>query len=320
MLEVRALPASLTKTENPVPMSILSCIGNTPLIHLKKTLPPGTPSSVEVYAKAELFNPGGSVKDRAAWKMIQEGEAQGKFGKGKILIDSTSGNTGIAYAWIGAAKGFPVELVVPKNVSEERKKIMNGYGAKIIYSDPLLGSDGARELVEEVIKKNPNKYFFPDQYANAANWKAHYETTGPEIWEQTRGRVTHFVAGLGTSGTMMGNSRFLKEKNPKIFTLAVQPESFHGLEGLKNMESAIPVPIYEPKRHDKKITVETEPAYELTRQLAREEGLLVGPSSGAALLGVFELLKTVKEGVIVAIFPDGGDKYLSTQLWDTSER
>ncbi len=316
MREARKLPASLTKTEKLSSTSILGCIGQTPLIRLKKVLPSGISSAVEVYAKAELFNPGGSVKDRAAWKMIQEGEAQGKLGKGKILIDSTSGNTGIAYAWIGAAKGFQVELVVPKNVSEERKKIITGYGAKIIYSDPLLGSDGARELVEEVIKKDRSKYFFPDQYSNSANWRAHYETTGPEIWEQTQGKVTHFVAGLGTSGTMMGTSRFLKEKNPKVFALAVQPESFHGLEGLKNMESAIPVPIYEPQRHDKKITVETEPAYELTRRLAREEGLLVGPSSGAALLGIFELLKTVKEGVIVVIFPDGGDKYLSTQLWE----
>ena len=297
-------------------MSILERIGQTPLLRLKKIVPKGTPSSVEIYAKAEWFNPGGSVKDRPAWKMVQEGEARGKLRGGKILIDSTSGNTGIAYAWIAAAKGFPVELVVPRNVSEERKKIIIGFGAKIIYSDPLLGSDGARELAKEVITKEQDKYFFSDQYSNPCNWMAHYETTGPEIWEQTKGRVTHFVAGLGTSGTMMGTSHFLKEKNPKIFTLAVQPEPFHGLEGLKHMESAIPVPIYDPYRHDAKITVETEPAYELTRRLAREEGLLVGPSSGAALLGVFELLKKVKEGIIVAIFPDGGDKYLSTQLWD----
>ena len=298
-------------------MSILNCIGRTPLLRLKKILPKGTSSSVEVYAKAEWFNPGGSVKDRAAWKMIQEGEAKGALRPGKILMDSTSGNTGIAYAWIGAAKGFPVELVVPKNVSEERKKIITGFGAKIIYSDPLLGSDGARELAKEIVGKSPGKYFFSDQYSNPSNWAAHYETTGPEIWDETRERVTHFVAGLGTSGTMMGTSRFLKEKNPKIFTLAVQPEPFHGLEGLKHMESAIPVPIYESKRHDEKITVETEPAYELTRRLAREEGLLVGPSSGAALLGVFHLLKRVREGVIVTLFPDGGDKYLSTQLWES---
>ena len=313
------MPASSIKTENPpLSFSILDRIGRTPLLRLKKILPRTTPASVEVYAKAEWFNPGGSVKDRPAWSMIRDAEAKGLLGNGKVLIDSTSGNTGIAYAWIGAVKGIPIELVVPRNVSEERKKIIAGFGAKIIYSDPLLGSDGARELALEIIKKNPQKYFFPDQYGNPCNWKAHYETTGPEIWEQTKGRVTHFVGGMGTSGTMMGTSRFLKEKNPKIFTLAVQPEPFHGLEGLKHMETSIPVPIYEPKRHDEKLTVETEPAYELTRRLAGEEGLLVGPSSGAALLGVLHLLKRIKEGVIVAIFPDGGDKYLSTQLWETS--
>lgn len=297
-------------------MSIIDRIGKTPLLQLKKILPRGTPSSVEVYAKAEWFNPGGSVKDRPAWQMIRDGEAKGDLKKGKVLLDSTSGNTGIAYAWIGAARGFEVELVMPRNVSEERKKIVLGFGAKIVYSDPLLGSDGARELASELLQKEPDKYFFPDQYANPSNWKAHYETTGPEIWGETKGKVTHFVAGLGTSGTMMGTSRFLKEKNPKIFTLAIQPEPFHGLEGLKHMESAIPVPIYDPRRHDRKITVETEPAYELTHRLAREEGLLAGPSSGAALLGVFDLLKEVREGTIVAIFPDGGDKYLSTSLWD----
>lgn len=296
--------------------NVLDRIGGTPLLRLRKILPQGTPSSVEVYAKAEWFNPGGSVKDRPAWQMIQDAEARGDFKSGKILIDSTSGNTGIAYAWIGAAKGFPVELVMPRNVSEERKKIVAGYGAKITYSDPLLGSDGARQLAQEIVQKTPDQYFFPDQYANPSNWKAHYLTTGPEIWDETQGQVTHFVAGLGTSGTMMGTSRFLKEKNPKVFTLAVQPESFHGLEGLKNTDSSVPVPIYDPKRHDWKITVETEPAYVLTKRLAREEGLLVGQSSGAALLGVFELLKEVREGLMVVILPDGGDKYLSTRLWE----
>ena len=296
--------------------TVLDRVGKTPLIRLKRILPPGTPSSVEVYAKAEWFNPGGSVKDRPALQMIRDGEAEGRLVPGKTLIDSTSGNTGIAYAWIGAAKGFPVELVMPKNVSEERKKILAGFGAKITYSDPLLGSDGARELARTLVEKNQAKYFFPDQYSNPSNPKAHYLTTGPEIWDETEGRVTHFVAGMGTSGTMMGTSRFLKEKNPNIFTLAVQPEPFHGLEGLKHMESSIPVVIYETKRHNRKLTVETEPAYELTKRLAREEGLLVGPSSGAALVGVLALLKELREGVIVTIFPDGGDKYLSTALWE----
>ena len=297
-------------------MSILNEIGKTPLLRLKKILPNKTPSSVEVYAKAEWFNPGGSVKDRPAWQMIRDGQENGSFKPGKILLDATSGNTGIAYAWISAAKGFSVELVMPRNVSEERKKIVTAYGAKITYSDPLLGSDGARQLAEEIVKKHPDKYFYPDQYSNPSNWKAHYLTTGPEIWEDTKGKITHFVAGMGTSGTMMGTSHFLKEKNPKIFTLAIQPEPFHGLEGMKHMESAVPIPIYDSKRHDRKITVETEPAYDLTRRLAREEGLLVGQSSGAALLGVFELLKEIKEGLIVAVFPDGGDKYLSTRLWE----
>lgn len=296
-------------------MSILEHIGKTPLLRLRNVLPKTIPSTVEVYAKAEWFNPGGSVKDRPAWQMIQDGEASGKLKPGKTLIDATSGNTGIAYAWIGAVKKIPVELVMPTNVSEERKKIVSAYGAKITYSDPLSGSDGARQLVQEIVAKNPEKYFYPDQYGNPSNWKAHYLTTGPEIWEDTKGRITHFVAGLGTSGTMMGNSRFLKEKNPKIITLAVQPEAFHGLEGLKHMESSVPIPIYDAKFHNRKITVETEPAYELTRRLAREEGLLVGQSSGAAILGVFELLKEVREGVIVTLFPDGGDKYLSTSLW-----
>lgn len=301
---------------SPPQTGIVDQIGNTPLLRLKKILPHGTPSSVEVYAKAEWFNPGGSVKDRPARRIIQDAEAKRVLEKGKVLLDSTSGNTGIAYAWIGAARGIPVELVMPTNVSEERKKILSGYGAKITYSDPLLGSDGARELAKEIVKRHLEKYFYADQYANPSNWLAHYETTGPEIWSQTQGRITHFVASLGTSGTMMGTSRFLKEKNPRIFTLAVQPEPFHGLEGMKHMESSLPIPIYEPDRHDKKITVETEPAYELTRRLAREEGLLVGPSAGAALLGAFELLKEVREGVVVVIFPDGGDKYLSTRLWD----
>lgn len=296
-------------------LSILNCIGKTPLVRLQRILPKHTPASVEVYAKAEWFNPGGSVKDRPAWQMIRDGEASGALKAGKTLIDATSGNTGIAYAWIGAAKGISLELVMPTNVSEERKKIVTAYGAKITYSDPLLGSDGARQKVREIVAKNPDRYFYPDQYGNPSNWKAHYLTTGPEIWEDTKGRITHFVAGLGTSGTMMGNSRFLKEKNPKIVTLAVQPEPFHGLEGMKHMESSVPIPIYDPKLHDRKITVQTEPAYELTRRLAREEGILAGQSSGAALLGIFELLKEVREGVLVAIFPDGGDKYLSTSLW-----
>lgn len=298
---------------------LLDKIGKTPLFRLRNVLPKAFPDRLEVYAKAEWFNPGGSVKDRAACRMISEGFSSGAFDKGRALIDSTSGNTGIAYAMIGAAMGFPVELVMPKNVSRERKKIVEGYGARIIYSDSLQGSDGARLLVQEIVRQNPGRYFFPDQYANPFNWRAHYEGTGPEIWDQTGGRVTHFVAGLGTSGTMMGTGRFLREKNRRIQTIAVQPESFHGIEGLKNMESASPaVPIYNPSGHDHKITIPTEPAYEWTRALAAKEGMLAGPSSGAALYGTMEMVKNFKleKGVVVIIFPDGGDKYLSTRLWE----
>ena len=296
---------------------LLDKIGSTPLFRLKRVLPENLSPQLEIYAKAEWFNPGGSVKDRPALRMIRDGQASGAFGKGQTLIDSTSGNTGIAYAMIGAALEFPVELVMPKNVSRERKKIVEAYGAKIIYSDPLKGSDGARELVQEIVAKNPSRYFFPDQYSNASNGRAHYETTGPEIWNDTGGRVTHFVAGMGTSGTMMGTARFLKEKNKKIQAIAVQPESFHGVEGLKNMDSSVPVKIYDPAGHDQKITIPTEPAYDWTRKLAVCEGVLVGPSSGAALYGALLAVRNLKQGVVVIVFPDGGDKYLSTQLWES---
>lgn len=296
---------------------LLEKIGKTPLFCLQRVLPGGLSLRLEIHAKAEWFNPGGSVKDRPALNMIREGLASGAFRKGQSLIDSTSGNTGIAYAMIGACMGFPVELVMPKNISMERRKIVESYGAKILYSDPLKGSDGARTMVQEIVLKNSDRYFFPDQYSNPANWQAHYKTTGPEIWEQTNGRITHFVAGMGTSGTLMGTSRFLKEKNPKIQVIAVQPESFHGIEGLKNMDSSVPVKIYDAKVHDKKITIPTEPAYEWTRALAAKEGFLVGPSSGAALYGVLTALRDLQEGVAVVVFPDGGDKYLSTPIWES---
>lgn len=296
-------------------MTLLDKIGNTPVFRLSRVLPKSLSPAVEVYAKAEWFNPGGSVKDRAAYRMICEGRRSGEFKDHDILIDSTSGNTGIAYAMLGAAMGFSVELVMPKNISMERKKIVEAYGARIIYSDPLKGSDGARDVVSEIVAKNPGKYFFPDQYSNPSNWGAHYETTGPEIWRDTEGRITHLVAGMGTSGTLMGTGRFLKEQNPDIQVIAVQPESFHGVEGLKNMDSSAPVKIYNPKFHDKKITIPTEPAYFWTKELARKEGFLVGPSSGAALYGALEAVKNLQEGVVVVVFPDGGDKYLSAQLW-----
>jgi len=248
--------------------------------------------------------------------MIRDGMARGQFKKGQTLVDSTSGNTGIAYAMIGAVMGFPVTLVMPENVSLERKKIVKAYGAQIVYSDPLLGSDGARDLVEAMVAKSPERYFFPDQYSNDANWRAHYETTGPEIWRDTEGQITHLIGGMGTSGTMMGTSRFLKEKNTQIQCIALQPESFHGIEGWKNMESAVPVKIYDRKVHDRKITIPTEQAYYWARELAAKEGFLVGPSAGGALYGALEAIRDLQKGLVVVIFADGGDKYLSTQLWD----
>ena len=305
-----------TIKNQPVKTSrIVDRIGNTPLIEIQRVLPPEIPSSVRVLVKAEWFNPGGSVKDRPAYNIVRHAMDSGQLLPGQALIDSTSGNTGIAFAMIGAAMGFPVHLVMPSNVSTERKKILQGYGANIIYSDPLEGSDGARRLVNKIMTERGDEFFFADQYSNPANWRAHYDTTGPEIWRDTEGKITHFVAGLGTSGTMMGTSRFLKEKSPKIQTIALQPEPFHGIEGWKNMDTAIPVSIYDQTVHDHRITVETEPAYYWARQLASQEGLLVSPSAGAALDGVIQVAKTLKEGTIVVVFADGGDKYLSTALF-----
>ena len=289
-------------------------VGNTPLlrIHLFEAEHP----LLEVYAKAEWFNPGGSVKDRAALAMIEDGERRGALTRDKVIVDSTSGNTGIAYAMVGAAKGYAVKLVMPSNVSEERKQLVTAYGAEIVYSDPLEGSDGAIRLVRELIAKDPERYFYPDQYSNPANPLAHYNGTGPEILEQTGGRVTHFVAGLGTTGTFVGTARRLKEHDPRIVTVAVMPEQFHGLEGLKHLPSSIVPRIWTPEHADELWESPTEPAYDLARRLSAEEGLLVGHSSGAALWGVARLAERIGgEGVVVTIFPDGGDRYLSTGLY-----
>jgi cysteine synthase B len=289
-------------------------IGNTPLIRVQRVIPDSISDRVQIYIKAEWFNPGGSVKDRPALNIVNSALAKGHLSEGRVLMDSTSGNTGIAYAMIGAAKGIPVELVMPSNVSEERKKIITAYGVKITYSDPLEGSDGARELAKNLLKETPEKYFYADQYANDANWKAHYETTGPEIWRDTNGQITHFVAGLGTSGTIMGTSRYLKEQNPEVQCVALQPEPFHGIEGWKNMDTAIPVPIYEPRILDRVITLPTDPAYHWAKTLGIKEGLLVSPSAGAAFHGALELAKELKEGLIVVVFADSADRYLSTHL------
>ena len=297
------------------PANLLDLIGNTSLIRLGR-IRPNSPD-VEIYAKAEWENPGGSVKDRAALSMIREAEAAGLMSSDKILVDSTSGNTGIAYAMIGAAKGYRIMLWMPSNVSEERKSILKAYGAEIIYTDPMQGSDGAILRVREVVNENPDPYFYANQYENPANWNAHYHTTAPEIFAQTEGRVTHFIAGLGTSGTFIGTARKLKELNPKIQCLSFQPDSpFHGLEGMKHMPTAIKPGIYDTTVADENLEIATEAAHIMTLRLAREEGLLVGVSAGAAMVAALKVANRLTRGVVVTIFPDSGDKYLSERFWD----
>lgn len=296
----------------------MDLIGNTPLLCLER-LGAAFPE-VEFYAKAEWENPGGSVKDRPALNIIREAERAGLLTKDKILIDSTSGNTGIAYAMIGAARGYRVRLCMPSNVSLERKRILKAYGAEIIFTDPMEGSDGAIRKVRAMAAENPDLYFYANQYDNPANWRAHYQTTGPEIFAQTEGRVTHFVAGLGTSGTFIGTARKLKELNPKIRCVSFQPDSpFHGLEGMKHMATAIVPKIYDPTVADEDLAISSEEAYAMTLRLAREEGLLAGISAGAATVAALQVAKTAQRGVIVAIFPDSGDKYLSERFWDEAD-
>jgi S-sulfo-L-cysteine synthase (O-acetyl-L-serine-dependent) len=294
--------------------AITELVGNTPLLRVRlfeREFP-----DVEVYAKAEWFNPGGSVKDRAALSMIEDGERRGALTRDRTIIDSTSGNTGIAYALVGAAKGYRVRLVMPGNVSAERKTLVGAYGAEVVYSDAGEGSDGAIRLVRDIVSLSPDEYFYPDQYSNPANPRAHYEGTAVEILEQTAGRITHFVAGLGTTGTFVGTSRRLKEHDASIKTIAVEPEdSFHGLEGLKHLPTAITPRIWDPSLADEIWGCPTEPAYDMAREVARMEGLLVGHSSGAALWAVRRLAATIREGVVVTVFPDSGDRYLSTGLY-----
>jgi cysteine synthase B len=300
--------------QRTVSPGIIGLIGNTPLLRVRlfeREFP-----GLEVYAKAEWFNPGGSVKDRAALSMIEDGERSGALTRSKTIIDSTSGNTGIAYSMVGAAKGYRVKLVMPSNVSAERKALVTAYGAEIVYSDALEGSDGAITMVREIVAKDPHLYFYPDQYSNPANVRAHYEGTAVEILAQISGHITHFVAGLGTTGTFVGTSRRLKEHNASIRTIAVQPEdSFHGLEGLKHLPTAIVPQIWDPSVADEVWGSPTEPAYDLARAVARTEGLLVGHSSGAVLWAVRRLAESVREGVVVTVFPDSGDRYLSNGLY-----
>ena len=296
----------------------LDRIGNTPLLRLERVsrdLP-----GVELLGKAEWMNPGGSVKDRAAANIIAEAQRSGNLPPGKILLDSTSGNTGIAYAMIGAALVFPVTLCMPENVSVERKRILSAYGANIIYTDPADGSDGAIRMARELAAKHPDLYYYADQYSNPANWQAHYHGTANEIWQQTDGRVTHFVSMLGTSGTFMGTTRRLKELNPQIRCISLQPDSpFHGIEGAKHMPSAIVPKIYDASLADQNVEISTEESYAMAKRLAREEGLLVGISAAAAVVGSLQLGRQVRKNekaVLVTIFCDSGDKYLSDRFWE----
>jgi cysteine synthase B len=309
-----AFPPATTPSTGRVAGSVLDLIGRTPLVRLRK-LERETPG-VEMYAKAEWENPGGSVKDRAAARMIADGEASGALRPGLTVVDATSGNTGIAYAMVGAARGYKVKLFLPENASRERKLILRALGAELVLTNPLEGTDGAIRAVRGLVAEHPGEYFYPDQYSNDSNWRAHYDTTAPEIIEQTGGRLTHFVAGLGTSGTFVGTGRALRRFNPAIRLISFQPEAaFHGLEGLKHMASAIVPPIYDPTLADEDLRVGTEAAHEMVRRLAREEGLLVGVSSGAALAASLDVARRIREGVIVMVFPDGAEKYLTEAFW-----
>jgi len=295
-------------------VSILDLIGRTPLVRLRK-FERETPS-VELYAKCEWQNPGGSVKDRAAARMIAEGEASGALTPGLTILDATSGNTGIAYAMIGAARGYNVKLCVPENASPERKLILRAFGAELVLTDPLEGTDGAIREARRMHASDPDRYFYPDQYNNDANWRAHYDTTAVEIIEQTSGSVTHFVAGLGTSGTFIGTGRRLRKFSPGIKLISFQPATaFHGLEGLKHMDSAIVPGIYDPTLADEDLRVESEEAFEMVRRLAREEGVMAGVSSGAALVATLRVARKLDRGVVVTVFPDGAEKYLTEKFW-----
>jgi len=295
----------------------VSRIGNTPLLRLERIardLP-----NIQLLGKAEWYNPGGSVKDRAAFNIVQEGRRLEKFTPGKTLLDSTSGNTGIAYAMIGAAEGFPVTLCMPENVSVERKRILFAYGANIIYTDAADGSDGAIRAARELNAREPERYFYADQYSNDANWQAHYRGTANEIWQQSEGRITHFVSMMGTSGTFMGAARRLKELNPEIRCISLQPDSpFHGIEGAKHMASAIVPKIYDASLADEDLGIATEDAYATAIRASREEGLLIGISAGAAIAGCLQVarkLPKAQEAVFVTVLPDSGDKYLSERFW-----
>ena len=305
----------ITRNNERVGTKVTDLVGNTPLLELASVS--AEVSDVRILGKAEWYNPGGSVKDRPALWMIRDGESSGALTPGKTILDATSGNTGIAYAWIGAALGYKVELCMPANASEERKQILRAYGVEFVLTDPGEGSDGAIREVRRLYAEDPERYFYPDQYSNPANPRAHYESTAPEIWDQTGGEITHFVAGLGTSGTFVGTASRLKEYNPEIKVISFEPESaFHGLEGMKHMESAIVPEIYDPTIADENRRIATEDAYEMVKRLAREDGVLVGVSAGAAVATALEVAREIEGGVVVTILCDGADKYLSESFWE----
>jgi cysteine synthase B len=308
-------PDMITRINRRLGLRPVDLVGNTPLLELA-SISSEVPY-VTILGKAEWYNPGGSVKDRPALWMVRDGEKSGELDVGKVILDATSGNTGIAYAWIGAALGYKVKLCMPKNASEERKKILRALGVEIVLTDPGEGSDGAIREARRLYVEDPKQYFYPDQYTNPANPRAHYESTAPEIWEQTEGEVTHFVAGLGTSGTFVGTSWRLKEYNQEIKVISFEPDSpFHGLEGMKHMASAIVPEIYDPMIADENLGASTEEAYEMVKRLAREEGILVGLSAGAAVATSLRVARELESGVVVTVLPDGADKYLSESFWE----
>jgi cysteine synthase B len=312
LVEHRLLQTAISESDG-----LEAHVGNTPLLPLRR-LTRGLPPSVRLFAKAEWFNPGGSVKDRPALNIIRTAIANGDLHPGKRLLDSTSGNMGISYATFGAALGIPVTLTIPENASPERISILRALGAELVLTDPLEGSDGAILVARKLAAEKPDLYWYADQYDNPANWLAHYHSTGPEIWSQTEGQVTHFLAGLGTSGTMTGVGKYLREMNPDVQILAIQPdEAFHGLEGLKHMETAIKPGIYDVHFADRTLGVSTEDAYAMVLRLAREEGLFVGISSGAAAVAALQVVSELDESLVVTVFPDAGYKYLSDKkLWE----
>jgi S-sulfo-L-cysteine synthase (O-acetyl-L-serine-dependent) len=306
--EARRGVVSRTLAPARVLESILDAIGNTPLLRVPLA---GLPPAVEVWAKCEWFNPGGSVKDRTALSLVREGERSGALRPGQTIVDSSSGNTAVGLALVGRARGYEVELYMPESVNAERQALCRAYGASLVFTDPLMGSDGALAEVRRRVADEPDRYFYADQYRNPANPLAHYRTTGPEVWEQTEGRITHFVAGLGTTGTIVGTARYLHERSPRIRVVAVEPDhEMHGLEGLKHLPSAIVPEIYDAGAHDQKVTASTEAAYAACTEVLRDHGLLVGHSAGAALWAAREVGRGLTAGVIVALLPDGGERYL----------